>query len=102
MKPLNINGPSVQAYMRVSYGMLQVRKGDVCHYRISGVRHVARVRGVICHGGKPFVAAYQLRHLGGQEFDATSPLEVCIECAAIDGCTPFLAFDGKVTVLQPQ
>ena len=102
MKPLAINGVSVEAFKEVAYGMLKFRKGDACHYRVSGVLHIALVRGVIIHEGKPFVAAHQLRQIGGLEFDATLPLEVCIDCAVVDGCVPFLAFDGKVTVLQPQ
>ena len=102
MKPLAINGVSVEAFKEVSYGMLKFRKGDACHYRVSGVLHIALVRGVIIHEGKPFVAAHQLRHIDGLEFDATLPLEVCLGCAVVDGCVPFLAFDGKVTVLEPQ
>jgi len=98
MKPLAINGVSVEAFKDVSYGMLVFRKGDACHYRVSGVLHIALVRGVIIHRGKPFVAANLVR----LEFDATLPLEVCLDCAVVDGCVPFLAFDGKVTVLQPQ
>ena len=101
MKPLAINGVSVEAFKDVSYGMLKFRKGDACHYRVSGVLHIALVRGVIIYEGKPFVAAHQLRQIGGLEFDATLPLEVCIDCAVVDGCVPFLAVDGKVTVLQP-
>ena len=101
MKPLAITGVSVEAFKDVSYGMLKFRKGDACHYRVSGVLHIALVRGVIIYEGKPFVAAHQLRQIGGLEFDATLPLEVCIDCAVVDGCVPFLALDGKVTVLQP-
>ena len=102
MKPLAINGVSVEAFKEVAYGMLKFRKGDACHYRVDEVRHIALVRGVIIHEGKPFVAAHQLRHIGGLDFDPTLPLEVCLDCAVVDGCVPFLASDGKVTVLQPQ
>ena len=102
MKPLAINGVGVEAFKDVSYGMLKFRKGDACHYRVSGVLHIALVRGVIIHEGKPFVAAHQLPLIGGLEFDATLPLDVCLDCAVVGGCVPFLAFDGKVTVLEPQ
>ena len=102
MKPLAINGVSVEAFKDVKYGMLKFRKGDACHYRVSGVLHIALVRGVIIHEGKPFVAAHQLPLIGGLEFDATLPLDVCLDCAVVGGCVPFLEFDGKVTVLEPQ
>ena len=91
MKPLAINGVSVEAFKEVSYGMLKFRKGDACHYRVSGLLHIALVRGVIIHEGKPFVAAHQLRHIGVREFDASLSLEACLVCAAIDGCVPLLA-----------
>ena len=43
MKPLAINGVSVEAFKSVSYFMMRIRKGDACHYRVDEVRHIALV-----------------------------------------------------------